>query len=204
MKKNMPPSGKKLLHVVVADGFVPEKKVLVYDFTYSGIKVPIKIPIYVPGTSQVERIEIQSSSGKKLATLSPVADVEALCIRHQKDTEVFRNLRVSLAFSSTAVEKGFLSRLGRGGKWLGDQHDKYRVPDTRSWMTRPETIQEARDFLPSNISAVKIVTFSKSGKKLASKTVNLSRDKPNFLYARSIDNTLYAYPAQSLWLAESN
>jgi uncharacterized protein len=158
MKQTMPPSGKKLLHVVVADGFVPEKKVLVYDFTYGGLKVPLKIAIYDPGSSEVARIEIQTSSGRRLATLSPVADVEALCIRHQKDTEVFRNLRVSLAFTSTAVEKGLLSRIGKLGRWLGDQHDKYRVPDTRSWMTLPETIQAARVFLPGNISKIKIVT----------------------------------------------
>ena len=203
LKRKSPPSGKRLLHVVVADGFVPEKKVLVHDFYFSGIKIPIKIPIYQPSESKVGRIEIQTTGGRRLARLSSVANVEALCIRHQKDSEVFRNLRVALAFTSTAVEKTFLSQLGSIGTWIGEYHDQYKSPDTRSWMTLPATIQAARIHLSNNISKVRLVTFSKSGRVLAKKILKLSRNKPNFIYARSMDKTLYARTAKPLWIADA-
>lgn len=200
MKRPLPPDGKQLLHVVVADGFVPEKKVLLYEFRYNGINVPLKLPIYQPGNSRVGRIEVQTIGGRRLAELSPVADIEALCIRHQKDMEVFRNLRVALAFSSTAVEKGFLSQLGPLGNMLGDFHDNFKEPDTRSWMTLPASIQAARIQLSGHTGKVKLVTYAKSGKELAQQILNLERGKPNFIYARSIDNTLYAHTAKNLWL----
>jgi len=203
LKKKRAPSGKRLLHVVVADGFVPEKKVLSYEFQTGDIKFPLKITIYQPIMSQVGRIEIQTSRGKRLARLSPVADVEALCIRHQKDTEVFRNLRVALAFSSTVAEKIILTKtLGIFGKLISDVHDTLREPDTRSWMTLPATIQAARIHLSNKINKVKLVTYSRKGKKMASQVLKLTPNKPGFIYARSIDKTLYAHVSKPLWVTK--
>ncbi len=201
MQKRSLPRRRRLLHVVVADGFAPEKKVLVYNFNFTGTNIPIKIPIYVPSNSRVGRIEIQTPRGKRLARLSTVADVEALCIRHQKDMETIRNLRVSLAFTSTAAENTALSYFGYLGKWVSDYHDQYKQPDTRSWMTLPEKIQAARVYLPRRLTKVRLATYSKTGKLLARKTLNLSPNKHNFIYARSINNRLYAYAAKDLWVA---
>lgn len=200
MKKSVAPSGKQLLHVVAADGFVPEKKVFLNQFHYGGINIPLKLPIYEPGESKVSRIEVQTTGGKRLARLSPVADVEALCIRHQKDMEVFRNLRVALAFSSTVVEKSFLKQLGPLGNWVGDYHDNFKEPDTRSWMTLPATIQAARMYLPRNIHKVRLISYGHSGKVLARQTIALQQGKPNFIYARSIDSVLNAHAANDMWL----
>jgi uncharacterized protein len=191
---------RRLVHIVVADGFVPEKKMLVYNIPTGNGMVPIKLSIYEPVDSSVAKVEVQTTSGKRLATLSAVADIEAICLRHQKDMEGFRTLRVGLAITRSVGVNQATSRMGIFGAMLGGAVNSMAAPDMRSWMSLPATLQAARINISKNISKVKIVSFDKKGRRLASKTVKINKKSDNFIYARSIEKQLYVNESKELWL----
>ena len=186
--------------MVVADGFVPEKKLLILPLSIQETVIPIKLPLYQPVPSQVHSIEVCGGNGQKLANLSLVADIEAICLRHQKDCAPFRYLRVLLATGRAYFAKKGLSQAGSIGQVAGDVLVAAATPDMRSWMSLPATIQSARFYVPKDLKKIKITTYDKKGRRLASRTVNLDTSSHNFVYVRSIDKTLYAHANQKMWL----
>ncbi len=205
MKKPGVDRNINLVHVIVANGFVPEKKVLTYWVaTQSGGVIPLKLPIYEPVTSRVARIEVHSKSGKHLATLSLVADVEALCLRQQKDTQ---RLQVLRAFASYLVS-GYLAGTAEAstglvgtmiGKLSKARQDK-SSPDTRSWMSLPATMQATRLHLRKGVDQLKIVTFDASGVQLTSRNVDVNPQSHGVVYVRIFDEAMYPQVVKQLWL----
>ena len=201
--KNPPPQGKRLVHVVAGDGFVPEKRLLRTGIKTDKSVVPVKLPIYVPMPSQVSRIEVTDIKGKNLATLSTIADVEAICLRNQKDGAPLRELRLYMTVMRSAVEQGVSDGLGSFGKVFSDVRDKMTTPDMRSWMTLPASMQAARFYIPASTDQIKIVTYDITGKKLATSTVTLDSSSHNFVSVRSIDRTLYVQANKKMWFAKN-
>ncbi len=191
---------KRLVHIVVADGFVPEKKMLVYNIPTGNGVVPIKLTLYEPIPSAVARIEVQTTSGKRLAKLSTVADVEAITMRHQKDMEGFRTIRAALSIARAVGVNEATKRLGLFGSLIGSAVNSMAAPDMRSWMSLPATLQAARIKISNNVSKVKIVSYDKKGRRLGSKTVKINKQSDNFIYARSIEKQLYVNGSKDLWL----
>lgn len=202
MKKRQTSSRTRLVHIVVANGFVPEKKMLTYGLNVGKGEepIPLKMSIYEPDKTLVSRIEVQTAGGKRLATLSPVADVEAICLRHQKDMEPFRKLRVGLAVAGSITTRSVTSGLGFLGKIIGEKREEMASPDMRSWMSLPATISAARLNLKKGISTLKIVSYDNRGRRLASKKVKISKNSHDFIYARSINKQLMTHTPESLWM----
>lgn len=201
MKSKRSSGSKRLLHVVVADGFAPEKKMLVYNFSTgndAGV-VPIKLPIYEPVASKVARIEVQTTGGKRLARLSPVADIEAICLRHQKDTEALRSLRMTIAIARAVGVNQATKDMGVFGNLISSTVNDLAAPDMRSWMSLPATLQAARLHISKNTKKLKLVSFDARGRRLATKTVNINNKSDAFIYARSIDKQLYVNSSKTLW-----
>lgn len=202
MKNRAPSKSSRLVHVVVADGFVPEKKMLTKHLQSGGAgqSIPVKLTLYEPDKTSVSRIEVQTTRGKRLAELSPVADVEAICMRHQLDMEPFRQLKMVVAVVGSAATNSLLSGLGSIGNAFAKKREEMAAPDMRSWMSLPATIQAARLRLKKGVSKLKIVSYNKSGKVLASKVVDINKNSHDFIYARSLDETMYTYTAEKLWM----
>ncbi|MFH1076575.1 MAG: peptidoglycan-binding protein [Pseudomonadota bacterium] len=201
--KKSPLQGKRLVHVVAGDGFVPEKKLLRFGLQVDKTVVPVKLSMYVPVPSQVRRIEVTDMKGKKLATLSTIADVEAICLRQQKDTQPLRDLRVLLAIIRTCFEKGIYDGAGAIGKVIGDVREGMTTPDMRSWMSLPATMQIARFYVTEGTDQIKISTYDANGKKLASSITTLDPASHNFVSVRSIDKTLYVQANKKMWFAKN-
>ncbi len=192
----------RLVHVVVAVGFAPEKKTLLHGIQFGDQVLPLKLPIYEPVLSEVKRIEVRDMKGKTLQVMSPLADVEAIVLRHQKDSQPFQNLRVGVALARSAVEKTFFSQLGQLGQKLGDMRDAMTTPDMRAWMSLPATIQAARLRLPGGTTRIQLVAIGQGGRELARATVSLGEGRHGFVYARSIEDQLVAHVSESLWMNE--
>lgn len=190
----------RLVHVVVAEGFAPEKKTLLYGLRFGEHVLPLKLPIYEPVPSQVRRIEVRDMKGKTLQVLSPLADVEAIALRHQKDSRPFQNLRVGVAVARSAVEKTIFSQLGQLGQIIGKARDAMTTPDMRAWMSLPARIHAARLLLPRGTERVQLVSIGRNGRELARATVTLGKGRHGFVYARSIEAHLVAYASETLWM----
>lgn len=205
MEKQSPPGNVNLLHVIVADGFVPEKKVVTYQMPTRlyGV-VPLKLQMYDSVDSKVERIEVHSKSGKYLATLSTVADVEALCLREQKDLQRVQALKaLSSTMVSVFIEHAAQQKSGLGANLIrlgGKLRQQASAPDMRSWMSLPASIQASRLRMKKGVDQIKVVSFDKSGRKIASQIVNINPNSHGVVYIRSIDGVMFAQVSDDLWM----
>lgn len=189
----------RLLQLVVADGFVPEKKVVVNILPVLNTALTIQHPIVEPIESKVATIIVQDRKGKILAKTSKIADLSAIALRHQKDNENTRHLRSLVNVIRGFVEQQALNGLIPGGQFLGVVRDAHAHPDTRSWASLPSSFYGARLNLPNKIKKVTISSYDKTGKRLATTKVDLNKHH-NFVYVRSIDDKLTATPSKPLWV----
>jgi hypothetical protein len=202
------PKGRRLVHVVVGDGFAPEKKLLKFDLTLgTGLPTEIELPIYEPVPSQVYRVEARTTSGKRWARLSEVADVTALALRYQKDagplqqlrmmTMVIRNVIEGQAWNQATQRAGIFGSLVQGIK---KERDEMVHPDMRSWSTLPSRLMAARFYVPKTVTRIRLVAFDKKGRQLSARTVDIDKNSHNFVYARTLDETLYTVASDNMWV----
>ena len=203
-----PPRNRRLVHVIVGDGFAPEKKLLKFDLSLGrGLPTEIELPIYEPVPNKVHRIEVQTTKGRRWARLSEVSDITALALRYQKDagplvqlrmmTTVIRNLIEGEAWNQAAQRTGLL-----GGVILSlkKERDKMAHPDLRSWSLLPSRLLAARFYVPRSVNRLKIVSYDKRGRVLASKLVKLDEESHNLVYARTLDKTIYTVSSKKMWI----
>ncbi|RMF95274.1 MAG: hypothetical protein D6734_05895 [Candidatus Schekmanbacteria bacterium] len=201
LKKKSAPPNKRLVHVIVADGYVPEKKVLSFNISMKNADIPVKLPIYDPVPSKVNRINVYDEKGHQLSKFSKIADIEALCLRHQKDTAPIRTLSIFATIVRTYFEGSILDKFGQIGSTIKKKRNEMSTPDMRSWMSLPASIYAARFYAPQNLNRIQIVTYDLKGNKLASKSIELDKSSHNFVFARSIDDLLYVYSNEKMWIA---
>ncbi len=197
--KKRPPKNKRLVHIVVADGFAPEKKTLSFMMAIAGSPVMVKTPLYEPVISKVKTIKIKV--GKKiLATLSPIADIEAITLRHQLDNLPTEHAKVLASIGRNVGENILWSQLGGAGVVGKMFRESFANPDMRSWMTLPKKISAARFYVSKKLKKITIVSYDKKGIVLAKKNVDLNKKSHNFIYARTIDKHIHAQINKKLWM----
>lgn len=206
--KKPPRKDSRLVHVVVGDGFAPEKKLLKFDLSM-GLAMPteIELPIYEPVPSQVHRIEIQTTKGKRWAKLSEVADITALALRYQQDasplaqlrmmTTVIRNVVEGHAWNQAARQSGILGGLVMAVK---QERDAMVHPDMRAWTTLPSRLLAGRFHVPKWVSVIKLTVYDEQDRVLNSRVVKIDKNSHNFVYARTIDKTLYTASSDEMWV----
>jgi uncharacterized protein len=186
-----------LIHVVALDGFVPEKKVLSIPIDRD---IDVELPTYNPIVSKVAKIKVVTSGGKNLATLSLVADVEALALRHQKDSLPYiQTMMLTSVVRDTAMVVAADSLMGGLGGLVRSVVDSHQEPDTTCWMTLPATVLAARIYAPKGLKSLKVRSYNSQNKMIAEKTVKLSEGNQHFVLVRSINETMYAYPSKKIW-----
>ena len=197
---NPPPKNKRLVHIIAADGFAPEKKTLTFMMNIAKGVVPIKTPLFEPVKSSVKTIQIKAGT-KILATLSPIADIEAITLRHQLDMLPFEHAKVLTAIARNIGENILWNQLGAAGVKAKLFRESFANPDMRSWMTLPKKISAARFYVSKRLKNITIISYNNRGKVLAKKTVELNKDSHNFIYARTIETTIHAQINKKLWVA---
>ena len=197
--KRGPRRGKRLVQVVIADGFAPEKRSLHFRIPTPGGIIPVKLPIYEPVKSKVAYVRIKSGK-RTLATASVVADIEAITLRHQLDSMPFQHFKVMASITRSSVESIGLSRLGGLGMVLKEVRESFANPDMRSWMSLPKQLLAARFYVSKKLKSVTIVSYDKKWRRLATKKVLLPKNEHSFIYARTIDNILTTNVNKTLWV----
>lgn len=192
----------RVVHVVAGLGFAPEKKTLTYGLPFSQHVIPVKVPVYHSVPSRVARIEARVPGGQRLGTLSPLADIEAITLRHQEDSAPLEVLRVGVTVIRSGIEKRALERLRFAGigAMLSDMRDATTNPDMRSWQTLPGSLHAVRLELPSGVSRIELRSYDRSGQRLGRTTVDLEPGRHGFVYARGIDGMLVAHASPIRWI----
>lgn len=186
-----------LIHVVALDGFVPEKKVLSIPVDRD---IDVELLTFNPIASKVAKIKVFTSGGKILATLSPVADIEALALRHQKDSLPYiQTMMLASVLRDTAVVVVADSLMDGLGGLVRSIIDSSQEPDTTCWMTLPATVMAARIYAPKGLKSLKVRSYNSQNKMIAEKTVKLSKGGQHFVLVRTINETMYAYPSKKIW-----
>lgn len=197
--KKAPPRRRRLVQIIAADGFAPEKKTLTINMNIAGGLVPIKLPLFEPVNSQVAKIKIKYGR-KTLATLSPIADIEAITLRHQMDSLPMEHAKVVTSIIRNIAENQLWNKIGFFGAVGKQIRESFANPDMRAWMSLPKTFSAARFYVSSRVKKIKIISYDKKNRKLAEQTVELTKKSHNFIYVRSIDKTLYTSVAKKLWV----
>lgn len=198
--RKKPRRNRRLVQVVVADGFAPEKKELMFPIPMVGGYVPVKLPLYEAVNTRVSRIRIKSK-GKTLSTLSLVSDIEALTMRHQLDSLPFEYFKVVSAIARSASENIVWSQMGALGMVGKMFRESFAHPDMRSWMTLPKRLMASRLYVSKYTKKLEIVSYDQRGKVMAKKEIHLNPDGHSFVYARSMDNNLLVNVNDNLWVA---
>ncbi len=197
--KRPAPKNKRLVHIIVADGFAPEKKTLSFNMVIANGLVQIKSPLYEPVESLVETIQIKAGR-TVLAILSPIADIEAITLRHQLDMLPVEHGKVIASIGRNIGENLVWNQLGALGMVGKLFRESIANPDMRSWMSLPKNISAARLYVSKRLKTITIVSYDKKGRVLAKQDVTLNKQSHNFIYARSIENAIYAQINKKLWV----
>jgi hypothetical protein len=195
-----PPRNKRLVHIIAADGFAPEKKTLTFMMNIAGGIVPIKTPLFEPVNSSVKTIKIKAGR-TVLATLSPIADIEAITLRHQLDMLPFEHAKVLTSIARNIGENILWNQLGGAGIKAKLFRESFANPDMRSWMTLPKKISAARFYVSKRLKNITIISYNNEGLVLAEKKIPLNSDSHNFIYARTVEKEMHVQINKKLWVA---
>lgn len=182
-----------LLHIIAFDGFVPEKKVLAIVTRGRDSDLTVQIPVYDNVVNPVASIKVTTKNGTTLGELGVIADLESLCFRHQKDSlPLMYSGLIASGIRDVASQAVFGALVGKDlGKHLTKSVNNALTVDTRSWLSLPATVQASRIAPPKGLQEIVITTYDKVGRKLASQTATLNGTSNNFVFARTMNNTIY-------------
>jgi len=197
--KRKPRRGRRLVQVIIADGFAPEKKTLQFGLPMPGGIVPVKLPIYEAVKSKVAYIRIKSGK-KTLAKLSTIADIESIVLRHQLDSLPLEHFKVMASIARSTAENILWGQLGSIGQLGKSFRESFATPDMRAWMSLPKQFMAARFYVSKRLKNITIISYDKRWRRLATKKVALPKNKHSFIYARTIDKILNTNVNKTLWV----
>ncbi len=194
LKKSKKPRGKKLVQVLLADGFAPTRDIVTKDiegFATVNFADPVEVPSMVESAKVIVK--------RKKYNFSSLSEIQAIVYRDEMDNLLYRYFMVL----GQMLRSGFLYVDGEeGGGLLNKLITRLQVPDTRSWLSLPKKVQVARFFVPNKVNEITIQTFDKNSGKLASVDIALAKKGPTVVYAVSYDKSLKAYANMKSWIDE--
>lgn len=195
--------GTRVVHVIVAEGFAPSRNVLRYGLPMDdGTVLPLRMGIFVPEISAVNRVEAAFTSGaanaRRPVTLDPISDVEALVLRDQSDRLLFMWLDLLVSAYRDRQTEALEAQINQ---FMGNQPISLdSVPDLRSWCSLPRRVHVARMIAPPGVNEVAITTRSSAG-VLQRRTVALDpQNQQTLIYARATNDVLRVDTSRRLWV----
>lgn len=211
------PTGSRVIHLIAASGFVPDKKVMEFHLqvpSLSGIKnMPVKLPFREPINDKASNIEVYNSKGSLLARTSVISDISALVMRNEIDRLPETKLQIVSTMTksfvaSTSVDTGIAvvsAKMPQLGSLLNNTFsntswvDFSGEPDTRSWLSLPDRIHAARITTSPHDTNFRIVLKSADGKVLNHRNINVSSNGDIVLFARSYGSSFEVQSSKKLW-----
>jgi hypothetical protein len=201
MRRPRAPDGERIAHVIVGEGFAPERQVMTYGIPVGGKITPLRVPIFTPTASPIGKVEAQTATGLRMASLDVIGDVEAIVLRDQHDRTPETMLGVITAFLASYGEGQLLKSTGLFGQAAMMVRERNASPDTRAWSSLPRRFHVGRVVLPKKVTTFQLATFGTSGGLLSRQRVVVDPlNSHSVIYARAIDNSIRVISAQRLWI----
>jgi len=195
-------SASNLIQIVAFDGLAPEKQVLKFGVLVPNLSAPlnVELPIYTAIPNRVKKIQVTTTGGKVLSTLSPIANITALAFRHQKDMlPATQSLVVSSTLRDALIKETGNRYLSGLGTLVGSVIDSTMEPSTSSWMSLPSQVLGGRFHSKRGLKKLKVVSYGTGGKRLAQQEITLSEGDRHLVFIRTIDTTLATYSSKPIW-----
>lgn len=186
------PKGKKLVHILLADGFSPERKESTQGYQIDKLKAVVNFATATPIPSNVLGARVSYAGAKQ--NFSSLSKMESIILRDDQDRLPFRTAMVTLALLRSGAASAFLGDLGVG------LVAKMQRPDTRSWLTLPNKVIVARLYVPNATKQLTIETFDANKKTMAQTSVAIADKGPTVVYAVSYDKQLSAFANKNSWI----
>lgn len=203
--RRLPGAGEKMVHIIVAAGMAPEKVVLEYMFGYGTDAIPIKVAMMRPVPSVAARVRVETTDGVLLGELTPLADMEAIAMRHQKDLVRYQSGKVAAAvvryLGYGVVSKSIF------GDVIGEKINIFRYkmeePNTLFWSSMPARFHAARLYVPRDLKQIQLVAERINGREIARTTIDLGSTSQSFVYGRASQGGIVGQANQVFWLDQN-
>lgn len=201
MARPRPPTNERVLHVIAGEGFSPQREVLTYGLNIRDQVVPVRVPVFKPVGSPVQRIAVLGAKGAPLANLDPIGDFEAIRMRDQQDRVPLIMLDIFASTLASYFTGQATKNMGVLGGFLRQVRENNASPDTRSWLSLPGRFHAARLVLPANTRSVQLASFDAGGRRLNTETVPVSpTEAQSIIYARVTPGAMRVQTARRLWI----
>lgn len=192
---------RRLVHVVVGEGFSPTRQLMAYGLQLSDTETTtLEIPVLAPIASQIERFEIHVPGGPMIAVADPIADLEAIMLRSQQDSLPMRWAEIAVGALRTTVQRDAIGNSQMGALVLGAV-EGLQAPDMRSWSSLPRRFHVARVEIPVGLAEIEIRALDGNGQALSVQRVPISAEsRHTVIYGRATDASLTLYRPEHLGL----
>jgi len=199
MRKKVP-KGKKLVHVILADGFSPELTEKTLNVEIGGIMATANYAEATPHKTTVVTATVQV--GKITQNMSSLSKLESLILRDDLDNKPFKTFMMAMALARTVGLQALGTEVGLGGLgWLASKFAaRVQRPDTRTWLSLPNQILVARLYVPNSAKTISINTYAEDKTKVSTTKVSLAKEGPSVVYAVNYNSHLNAFVNESTWL----
>lgn len=189
----------RLVNIVVSEGFAPTRQSVPLTLTQGAEPIHLNVARLTCHRSDVARLEVRSSQGRRLARFDLIADVERAMLHDQQLREPMVTLGILSDLDRAAIESEALQSAALFSALMQVRH--YGA-DVRSWSSLPARFYAARFNAPLDTSQVEIVALDARGRVIARQTATLDQTAPqNLIYGRVTNSTVTTSSA-SLWIRE--
>ncbi len=199
--KKAPPRNKKLVHVLLADGFSPERVEKTMQFFIGGALATANYAEASPHKSDLAGAKVKY--GKSSYPMSSLSEMEAIILRDDLDRKPFRTFMIALALLRTGGTELILNETGLGslGRLVSTVLANVQRPDTRTWLSLPNKIMVARFYVPNDAKTITIETYDAGKMKMGETEIALAEKGPSVIYAVNYGKNLQAIANESTWIA---
>ena len=191
------PEGKKLVHIILADGFAPEKKEHSEAIALGKYTAAVNFAVATPIASSVSGARVRASG--QSVFMSSLSQIESIVLRDEQDNMPWRYTMMAFGLLRAGAVGALSEKAGLGSVLGAGLASKLQRPDTRSWLSLPNKVLVARMYVPTNTKQITVETLSK-GNVFASTKVDIAAEGPTVVYAVSYDKQLRAYANKNSWV----
>lgn len=192
------PAGKKIVHVILADGFAPEKKEHSEAIAVGKYAAAVNFAVATPIASPVNSARVKAAG--QTSSMHSLSQIESIVLRDEQDNMPWRYAMMALGIIRSGAAGALSEKAGLGSVLGAGAASKLQRPDTRSWLSLPNQVLVARMYVPANTKQITLETLSQ-GKVRATTSVNIAAHGPTVVYAVSYDKQLRAYANKKSWVS---